>query len=159
MTIHLEVDSSDSNDSDGGYDGEPNSDVAETTIPSDGEYTGNPDGDGAKINIGAAAVTIGSASGTGLISGTSVAGTNSTGLISGASIEAKYGLGFLVLAVSNMATFCLEGNFPNGKLPPPLKMRPLRGTRILSNTHRTQTGVNVGSDAHTWVMTSGVKVP
>jgi hypothetical protein len=46
MTIHLEVDS-DANDSDGGYDGEPDSDVAETTIPSDGDYAGEPDGDGA----------------------------------------------------------------------------------------------------------------
>jgi hypothetical protein len=87
MTIRLEVDS-DSNESDGGYDGEPDSNVAGTTIPSDGEYAGEPDGDGAEINIGAAAGTIGSASGTVLISGTSLVGTNSTGLISGASIEA-----------------------------------------------------------------------
>jgi hypothetical protein len=118
MTMRLEVDS-DINDSDDGYDGEPDSDVAGTTIPSDGEYAGEPDGDGAETNIGAAAGTIGSASGTGLISGTSVVGNNSTGLISGASIEATSGLGCLVLAVSNMATFCLEGNFPNGEPPPP----------------------------------------
>jgi hypothetical protein len=57
MTIRLEVDS-DSNGSDSGYDGDPDSDVAETTIPSDGEYTGEPAGDGAEINIGAAAGTI-----------------------------------------------------------------------------------------------------
>jgi hypothetical protein len=63
MTIFLEVDS-DSNDSGGGYGGEPDSDV------------GEPNGDGAEINIGAAAGTIGYALGTGLISGTSVVGTN-----------------------------------------------------------------------------------
>jgi hypothetical protein len=43
MTIRLEVDS-DSTDSDGGHDGEPDSDVAETTIPSEGEYAGKTDG-------------------------------------------------------------------------------------------------------------------
>jgi hypothetical protein len=63
----------------------------------------------------------------------------------------------LVLAVSNMATFCLEGNFSNGELPP-VKLRPLRGTRTLSNTCRTPTGVKLGNDVHTWVMTSGSKV-
>jgi hypothetical protein len=85
----------------------------------------------AEITIGSAAGTIGAASGsvsnigavvganlTGLISGTSVVGTNTTGLISGAPIEAISGLGCLVLAVSNMATFCMEGNFSNGELPP-----------------------------------------
>jgi hypothetical protein len=155
MTIRLEVDS-DSNDSDGGYDGEPDSDIAETTLPSEGEYAGETDGDGPKINIGVAAGTSGSASGTGLNSGTSVVGTNSTGLISRALIEATSGLGCLVLALSNMATFCLEGNFSNGELPP--ELRPLRGTRILSNNRRMPTGVKVDSDAHTWVMTSGAKV-
>jgi hypothetical protein len=157
MTIRLEVDC-DSNDSDGGYGGEPDSDVAETTIPSDGEYAGEPDGNGYEINIGAEAGTIGSAPGTGLISGTSVVGTNSTGLISGSSNDATSGLGCLILAVSNMATFCLEGNFSNGELHT-AKLHPLRGTRVPSNSHRTPTGVNVGSDAHTWVMTSGAKVP
>jgi hypothetical protein len=156
MTIRLEVDS-DSKDSDGGYDGDPDSDVAETTIPSDGEYAGERDGDGAEINIGVAAGTIGSASGTGLNSGTSVVGTNSIVLINGASIEETSGLGCLVLAVSNMATFCLEGKFSNGELPP-VKLCTLRGTRILSNNRRRPTGVKVGSDTHTWVMTSGVKV-
>jgi hypothetical protein len=115
MTIRLEVDS-DSTNSDGGRDGDPNSDVAETTIPSEGEYAGETDGDGAEINIGVAVGTIGSASGTGLNSGTSLVGTNSIGLISGDSIEVTSGLGCLVLAVSNMATFCLEGNFSNGEL-------------------------------------------
>jgi hypothetical protein len=43
MTIRLEVDS-DSTDSDGGHDGEPDSDVAEKTIPSEGEYAGKTDG-------------------------------------------------------------------------------------------------------------------
>jgi hypothetical protein len=143
MTIRLEVDS-DSTDSDGGHDGEPESDVAKMTIPSggeyagktdgydgepnsdvtemlippDGEYAGETDGNGAEITIGVAVGNIGSASGTGLNSGTSMVGTNSIGLISGASIEATSGLGCLVLAVSNMATFCLEGNFSNGELPP-----------------------------------------
>jgi hypothetical protein len=82
MTIRFEVDS-DSTDSDGGndgepdsdvaettipsegeyagkiygYDGEPDSDVAETSIPSDGEYAGETDGDGAEINIGVAVGT------------------------------------------------------------------------------------------------------
>jgi hypothetical protein len=154
MTIRLEVDS-DSNDSDGGYDGEPDSDAAETTTPSDEGYAGETDGD--EINIGVAAGIVGSASGTGLNSGTSVVGTNSTGLIRGASIEATSGLGCLVLAVSNMATLCLEGNFSNRELPP-VKQRPLRGTRILSKNRKTSTGVKVGSDAHTWVMTSGAKV-
>jgi hypothetical protein len=70
------------------------------------------------MNIGVVAGNIGSASGTGLNSGTSVVGTNLTGLISEASIEATSGLGCLVLAVSNMATFYLEGNFSNGELPP-----------------------------------------
>jgi hypothetical protein len=93
--------------------------------------------------------TIGSASGTGLNRGTS--------MVSGASIEVTSGLGCLVLEVSNMATFCLEGNFSNG-YPPPVKLRPLRGTRILNNKRRTPTGVKVGSDAHTWVMTFGAKV-
>jgi hypothetical protein len=63
----------------------------------------------------------------------------------------------MVLAVSNMATFCLEVNLSNGELPP-VKLRPLRGTRILSNTRRTPTGVKLGNDAHTLVMTSGAKV-
>jgi hypothetical protein len=63
----------------------------------------------------------------------------------------------MVLAVSNMATFCLEGNFSNGELPP-VKLRPLRGTRILSNMLRTPTGVKLGNDTHTLVMTSGAKV-
>jgi hypothetical protein len=77
MTIRLEVDS-DSNDSDGGYDSEPDSDVAETRIPSDGEYAGEPDGDGAEINIGAAAGTIESTSGSESTIG-AVVGSNSTG--------------------------------------------------------------------------------
>jgi hypothetical protein len=63
----------------------------------------------------------------------------------------------MVLVISNMATFCLEGNFSNGELPP-VKLCPLRGTRILSNTRRTPTGVKLGNDAHTLVMTSGAKV-
>jgi hypothetical protein len=42
MTIRLEVDS-DSTDSDGGHNGEPDSDVAETTIPSEGECAGKTD--------------------------------------------------------------------------------------------------------------------
>jgi hypothetical protein len=150
MTIRLEVDS-DSTDSDGGHDGEPDSDVAETTIPSegeyagktdgydgepdsdaaktsipsDGEYTGETDGDGAEINIGVAVGTIGSASGTGLNSGTLMVETNSIGLISGASIEATSDLGCLVFEVSNMANFCLEGNFSN-RDPPPCKTASLK---------------------------------
>jgi hypothetical protein len=63
----------------------------------------------------------------------------------------------MVLAISNMATFCLEGNFSNGE-PPPVKLRPLRGTKILSNTRITPTGVKLEYDAHTLVMTSGAKV-
>jgi hypothetical protein len=101
-----------------GYDGEPESDVSETLIPPDGEYAGETDGDIAEITIGVAVGTIGSASGTGLNSGTSMVGTTSIGLISGTSIEAACDLGCLVLAVSNMATFCLEGNFSNGEPPP-----------------------------------------
>jgi hypothetical protein len=150
MTIRLELDS-DSTDSDGGHDGEPNSDVAETTIPSggeyagktdgydgepgsdvaetaipsDGEYAGETDSDGAEINIGVAVGTIGSASGTGQNSGTSMVGTNSIGLISVASIEATSVLGCLVLAVSSMTTFCLEGNLYNGE-PPPHKNASLK---------------------------------
>jgi hypothetical protein len=112
-----------------------------TTIPSDGEYDGEPDGDGYEITIGAAAGTIGAASGsestigavvgaslTGVTSVTSVVGSNSTGLISGASIKvgenegpgwvlrskATSGLGCLVFAVYNMTTFWLEGTFSNG---------------------------------------------
>jgi hypothetical protein len=63
----------------------------------------------------------------------------------------------MVLAISSMATFCLEGNFSNGELPP-VKLRPFRGTTILSNTRRTPTGVKLGNDAHTLVMISGAKV-
>jgi hypothetical protein len=43
LDIRLEVDC-DSNFSGAGYDGEPDSDVAETTIPSEGEYAGKTNG-------------------------------------------------------------------------------------------------------------------
>jgi hypothetical protein len=42
LDIRLEVDC-DSNFSGAGYDGEPDSDVAETTIPSEGKYAGKTD--------------------------------------------------------------------------------------------------------------------
>jgi hypothetical protein len=150
--------------SDGEYDSEPDGDGAEITIGAAAGTIGELGSEsiiGAVVGANLAEITIGAASGsestigavvganlTRLINGTSVVGTNSTGLISGASIEATSVLGCLVLAVSNMATFFLEGNFYNGELPP-VKLRPLRGTRILSNNRRTLTGVNVGSDAHT----------
>jgi hypothetical protein len=163
-----------------GYDGELDSKVAETPIPSDG-YDGEPDigkTDGYDGELDSdvdrydgeldSDVAEGKTNGYDGELDSDVAETsipsdrydgepdidlsNMTVLLELDSDDAC-----MVLAVSNMATFYLEGNFSNGELPP-LKLRPLRGTRILSNTRRTPTGVKLGNDAHTLVMTSGTKV-
>jgi hypothetical protein len=122
-----------------GYDGELDSDVAEGKI--DG-YNGELDSDVAETSI----------SSDGYDGEPDIDLADMT-----VRVEVDSDDACMVLAVSNMATFCLEGNFSNGELPP-VKLRPLRGKRILSNTRRTPPGVKLGNDAHTLVMTSGAKV-
>jgi hypothetical protein len=144
-----------------GCDGEIDSDVAETLMPD----IGNTDGYDGELDSNVAEGKTDGHDGE-LDSDVAETSTSSDGYDGEPDIdladmkvilEVDSEDACMVLAISNMATFCLEGNFSNGELPS-LKLCPLRGTRILSNTRRTPTGVKLGNDAHTLVMTSGANV-
>jgi hypothetical protein len=151
------------------YDGEIDSDVADTSIPSDG-YDGEPDigktdgyDDELESDVAEGRTDAYDGELDSDVAETSIPSDGYDGEpdidVADMTIclEVESDDSCLVLTVSNMTTFFVEGSFSNGELPP-VKLRPLRGTRILSNMRRTPAGVKLGNDAHTWVMTSGAKV-